>query len=343
MKKIIKQKKFIIIAVVFILSIIAYIWYRNLQITKITTIPSTVKVIKTDLRIAFSIDGKLTIDSYESSFLTSGKVSQVFVKEGDKVYRSQIIARLDTQELSTKLQQAQNTLRDKQAIVEKIEDEVKGHDSDETFEQKALRTTAQAARDSAYEAVNSAKIAFQYATITAPVDGIVAQLNLKAGDIVSTQNQSSSLIIVKPESMSFIAYAEEDDVLKITDDQTVSITLDAYNKEVFPSELVFVSPISTTDSNGLSSYKVTASVENNQSLRLIDGMEGSLSFITKEIKDVLVVANKAVYREGTQAYVDLKTTDGNIVKTAIETGFTDGKSVEIISGLSVGQEVILRN
>ena len=102
MKKIIKQKK-IVIAVVFGLFLVAFFWYRNSLNNKTETALATAKVIKTDLRIAFSIDGKLIIDSYESSFLTSGKVSQVFVKEGDKVYRGQIIARLDTQELSTKL------------------------------------------------------------------------------------------------------------------------------------------------------------------------------------------------------------------------------------------------
>jgi RND family efflux transporter MFP subunit len=342
MKKILKQKK-IVVAVVFGLFLVAFWGYKNSLNSKTETALATAKVVKTDLKIAFSVDGNLIIDTYNSGFLINGKVSQVLVKEGDEVYAGQTIARLDTQDLSIKLQQAQNTLRDKQAIVEKIEDEVGGHDFDETFEQKALRTTAQAARDSAVEAVNAAKRAFQDAVITSPVEGVVAQLNIKAGDIISSQNQTSVVSIVKPESLSFIAYAEEDDALKINDEQTLSLTLEAYNKEVFPSELVFVSPISTIDSNGLASYKVIASVENNQNLRLMDGMEGSLSFITKEVKDVLAVANKAVYREGAQAYVDLKNADGNIVKTKIETGFTDGKSVEIISGLEAGQEVLLRN
>jgi RND family efflux transporter MFP subunit len=342
MKKILNHKKIVVI-VLSLLCFFAFLWFKNAQTTKTSTPSSTNKVVKTDLRIAFSIDGKLTIDTYESGFLINGKVSQVLVKEGDKVRRGQVIAKLDTQELGINLQQALNTLRDKQAIVEKIEDDVKDHATDETFAQKAIRTTAQTARDSASDEVNSAKRAFQDATITSPVDGVVAQLNLKAGDVVSTQNQSSSVIIIKPESLSFVAYAEEDDVLKIADDQILTLTLSAYNQEKFPAKLIFLSPLSTTDSNGLSSYKIIASIDNPNNLRLLDGMEASLSFITKEIKDVIAVANKAVYREDNQAYVDVKEADNHFQKTPVETGFTDGKSVEIISGLTLGQEVLLRN
>jgi HlyD family secretion protein len=342
MKIIIKHWKTITI-VIFALFISIFIWTNFFQ-NKNSDIPvSTVKVVKTDLKIAFSIDGKLIIDTYNPGFLINGKVSQVLVKEGDQVVVGQTIARLDTQDLSISLQQAQNTLRDKQAVVEKIEDEVKGHDADETFTQKALRTTAQAARDSAVNVVDAAKRDFRDAVITSPVKGVVAQLNIKPGDIISTQNQTPIVSIIKPESLSFVAYAEEDDVLKITGDQTLSVTLNAYNKAVFPSKIIFLSPLSIIDSNGLSSYKITASLENTQNLKLIDGMEGSISFVTKEIKDVLAVSNKAIYSENTQTYVDLKNSDGNKTKTSVKTGFTDGKSVEIISGLTVGQEVFLQN
>jgi RND family efflux transporter MFP subunit len=342
MKKIFKNKKIII--VVILLFLFSMFWWIKSISAKPTDSPiNTTKVVKTDLQIAFSVDGKLTIDSFQSNFLTNGKVAQVLVKEGDTVYKGQTIARLDMQELSINLRQAENTLRDKQAIAEKIEDEIKDNDTDETFAQKALRTTAQAARDSAYDEVLSAKRAFQDATITSPINGVVAQLNLKEGQSVNTQNQDSSVIFIKPDSMLFIAYAEEDDVLKISDEQSLKITLDAYNKEQFPSKLIYLSPISTTDSNGLSSYKIIAGIENPNNLRLLDGMEGSVYFITKEVKDVIAVANKAVYREGNQSYVDIKESNGDFKKTPVETGFTDGKNVEVVSGLLVGQEVLIRN
>jgi RND family efflux transporter MFP subunit len=342
MKKILKNKK-IIIGGIFLFLLLIFWWFKSVPARSTDSPQNTAKVVKTDLQIAFSVDGKLTIDSYQSNFLTSGKVAQVLVKEGDPVYKGQAIARLDLQELSINLRQAENTLRDKQAIAEKIEDEVKDNDTDETFAQRALRTTAQAARDSAYDEVLSARRAFQDATIVSPVDGIVAQIGFKEGQSISTQNQDSSVIFIKPDSISFVAYAEEDDVLKISDEQSVKVTLDAYNKEQFPSKLIYLSPLSVIDNNGLSSYKIIASIENPDSFRLLDGMEGSIYFVTKEVKDIVAVANKAVYREENQSYVDVRESNGDFKKTLVKTGFTDGKSVEVISGLSVGQEVLIRN
>ena len=72
-------------------------------------------------------------------------------------------------------------------------------------------------------------------------------------------------------------------------------------------------------------------------------MTCDVTFITKETKEVLYVANRAVYREGTKSYVKMKQEDGTIVEREIVTGFSDGVSVEVIEGLSEGDVVLIES
>jgi len=335
-----KYKRVLIISGILLALIVGYFTYAKPTSTK-SELPTTIaKVIKTDLRIAFAVDGKLTVDTYEPGFSVSGKVTKVLVKEGDKVKRGQWLALLDTQESQKNLEKA---LRDYSKERNDFDQDIQVTYADkiitDTF--KRILEKNQWDLDKAVLDVELKDLALQQSRALSPTEGIVAEISIKEGDIVSTQNQTPIMKVVKPDVLSFIAYGEEDDVLKISPEQLVTITLEAYDKEQFTAKLIFVSPLSTVDSNGISSYKVTATIENPDKLKLMDGMEGSISFITKEIKGVLAIPNKAVKRDGNQTYVLVQDNKGVGLKTLIETGFTDGKNVEVTSGLTIGQEVIL--
>jgi len=335
-----KYKIIFIISAVIILAGLGFFLFQKIKKPEIDSTTQTTKVSKSDLRIAFSIDGKLVIDSYEPGFAVSGKVTQVFVTEGDLVTQGQWLASVDAQEAQKNLETA---LKDYSKERNDFDEDGKVTYANrivtDTF--KRILEKNQWDLDKAVLDVELKDLALKQSRVVSPVNGLVAQVNIKVGDVVSTQNQTSIVTIVKPEVLSFVAYAEEDDALKIEQEQTVKISLDAYEGD-FPATFTFLSPLATIDSNGLSSYKVVASIENPQNRRLMDGMEGSVSFVTKEVTDVLTIPNKAVFREGTAAFVNLKKQDGSIAKTEIETGFTDGKNVEIIKGLSVGQEVVFK-
>lgn len=338
----INKKKLAIFGIIATIIIAGVLWFVSSKNSKSEVEIITAKVIKTDLRIAFSIDGKLEAEKYEPGFLIGGKVSQVLVKEGDVVKKGQWLAVLDTQDAQKNLEK---TLRDYSIQRNEFDeaDQVTYADNVVTDTLKRILEKNQWNLEKAVLDVELKDLAIKQARVLAPIAGVVAQLNIKMGDVVSTQNQSPVATIISPGSYEFVAYAEEDEALRIEDGQTVSVQLDAYSKENFPSKLIFLSPISTIDSNGLTSYRVTVDLENPDNKKIMDGMEGSVLFITKEVPDVLAISNKAVYRENNLIYVDVIDEAGKISKTVVETGFTDGKNVEIVSGLKVGQEIILKN
>lgn len=294
-----------------------------------------------DLSISFSVDGATEVEKAELKFQSSGEVAQIYVSEGDIVRKGAYIAQLNVQDLSIRLQSAQDDYRAKQASAEYAEEQVQGHDTDETLEQKDLRTRAQAARDIAYNAVLEAQRSFRESTLISPIDGLVSLIDMKVGEATNSQSAPVSAVITKPDSLIFIAYLEETDILEINSEQKITIEIDSLEDVVFDAELLFVSNIATTDDNGFPTYKVKAKVTNQEDVLLLDGMTGEIIFTTKEVPDVLAIPNASVYREEGKGYVDV-IEDEKVEKREIQTGFTDGKYVEVVSGLTKGEIVLVQ-
>jgi RND family efflux transporter MFP subunit len=338
MSKLNKYKFYIVGGLILLLGVSWYLISKNKTVVEPL---QTAKVVKGDLSISFSIDGKLVGDIYEPTFVLGGKVNQVFVKEGDYVKAGQWIATLDTEEAQKNLEKL---LRDYSSKRNDFE-EITGVTYVNTVVTDTIRRILEKNQwdlEKAVIDVELKNIALKQSRLIAPVSGIVANLNIKIGDVVSTQNQTPIVTIVKSNIFSFVAYAEESDALKIDKDQIVKISFEAYDDKDYLANRYFLSPVAEIDSNGLTTYKVTAYLDTPKDVKLMDGMEGSILFITKEVKDVITIPNKAVYRENNKSYVDVINDHKEISKVEIETGFTDGKSVEVTKGLTIDQNVITR-
>ena len=69
-------------------------------------------------------------------------------------------------------------------------------------------------------------------------------------------------------------------------------------------------------------------------------MAGQIQFITKEKSGILIIPNGAVYRKNNISYVT-KLEDKKTKEIVVETGFTDGKEVEVSSGLNQDDVIII--
>ena len=121
----------------------------------------------------------------------------------------------------------------------------------------------------------------------------------------------------------------------------MEIELSAYEDQTFAGE---VESIDTSSSSGSStvSYNVTAAFTGDITGIYTD-MTGNVTFISRQVTDVLYVSNKAVQSDGTTSYVKVKDADGTIRTVDVETGFSDGVNVEITSGLTEGETVLIES
>lgn len=323
-------KKYLIGAVIIILLGWFFFFSRNNK----TVTPQFVKVQKHDLKQAVSASGVLTgKDSVNLHFKSSGKLAYINVKVGDQVGKGQTLASLDTQDLTIALRQAQNTFRDKKAIVDKIHDDLKDVTTNETYAQRQTRTTAEVAQDNAYDSLLAAQRAFQDAVIVSPINGTVTKADLLPGQVVTTTDTIAQ--VVDFSEIIFETDVDEADISKISLAQKADVTLNAYGNKVFEGKVTEIVPQTKSTSNGATVVTVKIALD-DASIQHIAGLNGQVDIIQSEKKNVLSIPQDALRNGNT---VLLRSRSG-LETRSVTTGFKTDADIEVISGLSVGDEVV---
>lgn len=175
--------------------------------------------------------------------------------------------------------------------------------------------------------------------IYAEYSGTVTEVYCAAGDTLT--NDAAAAVFLDSDDVTMTVSVSQEDISGISTGDTASISLTAYEDEVFEGE---VSSISTSASTGSStvSYDVAVRFTGDIS-KVYSGMTGEVTFQGTMITDTLYISNRAVYQEGTHSYVRVLNEDGSIAQTEIKTGFSNGSVVAVESGLEEGQQVIIES
>lgn len=316
-------------------------------IKKVTSLPKgleTTTVEKKDLTEEVSANGSVKAKSYaDLKFNSPSKVSWVGVKEGDHVWRGQAVASLDAVVLNTVYEQAKADYRNYQATAEKVLDDVKDHDKDETFTQKAERTTAEVNRDKAYDAMIAAQHNLANAALISPITGtvidtndLVAGLNLTGADL-----ESKFIRVVDLPSIYFSADIDEVDFGKVKLDQEAKVTFDAYPNEVCLGKVNSIDNEGKKTSGGV--VIITAEVAlNDCNLDLVLDLNGQANIVISKLQEVISIPKKYLVNQNGKDYVWLMTgeTPRKRKLVAVETGASSSTSIEIKSGISEGDTII---
>lgn len=174
--------------------------------------------------------------------------------------------------------------------------------------------------------------------IYAEYSGTIISIGYASGDTLSSDTAIASYADI--EGITVTVNVTEDDIAAVNLDDTVEVTFLAYPDEIFSG---YVSEIGSSSSSGNSStvsYPVTVVITESPET-LFTGMTTNVTFVTKQVKDVLYVSSKAVTTEGTASYVIVRDANGNESKKTVKTGFSNGKDVEI-TGVSEGDTLVIK-
>ena len=175
------------------------------------------------------------------------------------------------------------------------------------------------------------------ATILSPIDGEVARLNYKTGDIIiDNGNTDPVAVIINNDTLFIEVNIEEADINKIKIGQTVYATFDALDDLTLDGEISFISLISKTNNNGIVTYLVRIVIVDKGDNQIREGMTVFVDFVTAEAKDILIIPVSAVKNVKDTPSV----LNSNEEWMPIVTGFTDGKDVEVIKGLNIGDKIV---
>lgn len=280
-------------------------------------------------------NGKLTARNYvDLKFESSEPIAAIYVKNGDRVTKGQKLAELSLFRLNNKMAQSKATLENAKL---ELQDVLIGQGYSLEDSARVPAATLQLAQiKSGYsQALTQYQLAdyeLQKAVLTAPFDGIVANLFSKQFNTASTSEIFCSIIDGRSLEADFTVLESELPLIKVGDRVEVSpFALTDVKAEGRISE---INPLVNAD--GM--VKVKAAVSDKD--KFFEGMNVRVSIHRALGKQLVVPKEAVVLRSGKQVIFTLDSTRTKANWTYVHTGLENASSYTVIDGLKEGDIVI---
>ena len=184
----------------------------------------------------------------------------------------------------------------------------------------------------------------QETEIFAPISGILIDKLVQQGQIISSgiSNVSggTALSIIADMSRLFIiADVDEADIGTVHVKQLVRITTDAFPDKKIEGKVRRIAPKGEVE-NSITIFKVKIEILGTGKSLLKPMMSANVDIISEELKDVLYVPREAIRKKEGESFAAILGSDLP-KEIPVTTGVQNPIHVQIISGLEVGQEVLV--
>ncbi len=177
---------------------------------------------------------------------------------------------------------------------------------------------------------------FSNSIVSSTINGTVTSLHFQVGDTITTQTPIATIGDLK--DLQIETYIPERFISLVTVGLKAAISFEALNGETFNGSITEISPVVDTKSRSLA---VTLELKDYDE-RIRVGMFSSIKLITKFSEDSIVIPRGALSSYYDENIVYVVSTDNMVERREVETGLLSEEMVEIISGLSVGEEIVLQ-
>jgi HlyD family secretion protein len=199
---------------------------------------------------------------------------------------------------------------------------------------------AQTSVEQAQVSYDIAAVQLGKAYLKAPFDGIVAAVLAEEYTYVSSA--TPILVLIDPSSYHIDVEVDEIDIARIKVGQQARILLDALPDVELSGEVTAIA-LSPTTAQGVVTYRVQVQVTDFEDAAVLTGMTANVNIVTDQSTDVLIVPRRAVRIEDGQAYIERVLVNNQLERVPVEIGLGDPFYIEIVSGLSEGDQVFVQS
>jgi RND family efflux transporter MFP subunit len=271
-----------------------------------------------------------------------GSLTQVAVEEGQPVRRGALLGRIETRTLDDVRQSAESAVRSAENQLAVARREMERTETLVTAGALAARdldvarsnvTSAEAQVADAKSRLASAERQLGDTVLRAPIDGIVSNRPVNAGDVVSIGDELFA--IIDPSSMRLEASVPSDDLSRLRIGSVVEFTVRGYQQR-FHGRIERIAPQADPATRQVPIYVTVP----NDGGRLVAGLfaEGR---IVSESAEGLVVPMNAVNTSGASPWV-LRVTDGRTEQVGVSLGLRDPRTerVQVATGVNEGDTLL---
>jgi len=367
------MKKFIIIAAILLVII-------GIPVAKKYTNKDSVKEVVVESVSAQSIKASILASGqlkHEHEVkLTSeviGKVSHLYVEEGDSVVKGQLVLEIDDQAFVASVEQQQAAVDQQKVAIEKqklvvinVGKQLKR--KTELHKQKLLGDdefdsishqydVAKIDLKGSYELLKQVEARLEQSKdqlsktkVQSPIQGTITSLDIKEGEtaISGTTNivGSGLMTIADPKSMLAEINIDEADIANVNVNQKAEIIAIAFDEQpIYGTVESIASSAKPAPGRGTLSFAVKLKLEPSININLLPGMSCRAEVFIQGEQELLAVPVKAIQTEEdndkdlVENFVFVLS-DGSAKKTKIVTGISDDSFQQILEGLEEGDSII---
>ncbi len=266
----------------------------------------------------------------------SGYLTEVGYREGEDVTKGQFLAQIDPRQFEIDLQQAQaQLLKDQAALAQARSDLARFH---QLRAQQAIAEQLVTDQEFLVKRLDLA-----YCHITAPVAGRVGLRLVDPGNYVTASSSTGIVVIttMKPTTVEFTVAQNDLDKVIERFNSGVKLPVTAYSsdntRQIATGTLYAISNQMAT-STGTVTLRATFP---NDDEALFPSEFVNVQLLVNTLNQAVLVPTPAVLSGAPGDYVYLANTDHTVSVRKVTLGPSDGKNTAILSGLSVGDTVVI--
>lgn len=337
-----KRVIIIIVIIVVALGAIAYVLSNNKKKNEAKTAfiaegggAVAVRIATVDKKVVdldFAVNGNF-VPKQELNFLSenAGRVSKIYVDEGDRVTKGQVLARVDAEIINTDKETAeanyQNALRDEARYKSSYET---GGVTQQQLDQAKLATQNAKLR------LQASQRKVSDANIKAPINGIINKRYIEVGAFVNTQG-TQLFEIVDVSKLKLRVNVNESQVANLKIGDKIDIKSSVFPTEKFNGKVTFIAAKADASLN----FPIEIEVDNNTKNSLKAGMYGTAVFnFPKQAPSILIPRTSFVGSVSSNQVFMLDKSNNTSKIRKVVAGRILGDFVEILDGLNEGETVI---
>jgi HlyD family secretion protein len=285
----------------------------------------------------------------------SGIVERFRVDAGDHVRAGQVIAEIDRETLEAAVREARAVLHDAEADrnlaainlkrgLDLFAHGVESLDSRDKIQ--ADHTRSEARLERARATLDRLEQELAYATITAPIDGLVLKRDLNPGaavaSVASVTGGTILMTIADTTEMHLLGVVDENEIARVRVGMEARIRTETYPGRVFPGRVRKIASLGDRKEN-VTSFKVEVTVLDGVD-QLWPRMSADADIVSEVHQQALIVPEGALVYTGDDISVDVvkHSSAPSLEARKVRIGISNADRVEVVDGLAEGEQVKLQ-
>ncbi len=363
------MKKTYIVIVIVLIAVGGYYWYKSSTTSQTQTQYVTEDATKGTITSSVSGSGNVIVDQLATVDPTiSGTVANLSVNVGDKVEKGQLLFEIVNDQLSVNVSKSIASQEQSGNAVDSAKVTKKSAEADYYAAIKKNKTTpgsftkrqldvlkkkidvaengieaAQKSLDSSNADLANQQSIADERSVTAPISGIVNEINVKNGDDLgkssSNSTTSSPIVIGDLSTLKAQVAVSEVDIANVSVGQKAMLTFDSLNGLSVSGKVEKIDSLGTL-SQGVVTYNVTIGLDTLDE-RIKPQMSVSASIITAVKQDAIIIQSGALKTQNGVNTVEILRGQ-TPQEVNVEVGISNNTETEITSGVSEGDKIVTK-